>query len=534
MTRSTRWTTRRALLVATLGFALLFPGCGDSDSDPTPDGDLDAPSESAGEEDSNGEIDADATEGDLDGEETAEGEESPFDNPSDDRLYVGAGARVITPDETNHPCPLYMGGTGSGRLATATHDDLEMRALALARNGERVLMVSMDLVGVTQGDLLPIRDALSAWGLTRDRVILASTHSHTAPDTLGLYGPTTEESGRCPAYMDFLRATVLDLAAETIGRIEPVTAAADRTTVHEPGANYPNLVNDLRPPRVTNDALTAVRFIGEDHQTVAVLVNWHSHPETMIPLDIYSADFPHYLRRTVEAELGGTCVFFSGTVGGLQTPIGVGVPQRTESGEPVLEGGEPVYVEEDDEIKNWSLGYILADYVLALLAGAPALDPTLSVDTEEVRLPVENPVFMLAFDNGLVAPPLEIVQNDDDCKGFGCLSYSIIEIRIGRLHIVTLPGELFPEISVGREAQSVDWEGEWGVKEYEAITGYQSALPEGDLLMEFGLANNEIGYILPKGDYLPSGHPNNYEEYFSLSKKTAEILRLGMIRVLER
>ncbi len=106
------------------------------------------------------------------------------------------------------------------------------------------------------------------------------------------------------------------------------------------------------------------------------------------------------------------------------------------------------------------------------------------------------------------------------------------------MHMITLPGEALSETSVGRPASSYDWTeksgGEYGVKEYPAITGYRSSLPEGHLLMEFGLSNNEIGYILPYEDIHSSEHPDYYEEYFSAGLHTEEILREAVIRLLER
>ena len=270
------------------------------------------------------------------------------------------------------------------------------------------------------------------------------------------------------------------------------------------------------------------------------MINWHSHPETLIENDIYSADFPRWTRKKVEEELGGTCVYFSGTVGGLLTPIGVNVPLRTESGEPVLENGQPELVEESIPAKAWSMGYIVGEYALKALAEqATPLEGELVIDTETVEFPFENIVFVLGFNSGILETYDGMIQdNPDKCGFYGCMPMTLAHLQLGIFHIVTIPGELFSELSIGRAASSYDWsdesEGAYGIKEYPAISGYREKLPQGHLLMEFGLANNEIGYILPESDYTQDSHPSNYEEYFSISKQTAGLVQQAIGALLER
>ena len=97
--------------------------------------------------------------------------------------------------------------------------------------------------------------------------------------------------------------------------------------------------------------------------------------------------------------------------------------------------------------------------------------------------------------------------------------------HLGTLHLLALPGEVFPESSIGREAFEKDWGGEWGTFSYPAMTGWREKLPAGHLLMEIGLANNEIGYIVPKADFQPNGHPNYYCEDHAIGEDTETILR---------
>ena len=102
--------------------------------------------------------------------------------------------------------------------------------------------------------------------------------------------------------------------------------------------------------------------------------------------------------------------------------------------------------------------------------------------------------------------------------------------------MVSFPGEVFPETSVGRPETTFDWGEEagppWTPWTYPAIDGYRAALPDGSILMELGLTNQELGYIVPKSDVLPANHPDNYEEYFNISPRAEALIREGVAGLL--
>jgi len=461
-----------------------------------------------------------------------------FANPQDGRLYAAAGAAVITPTPQNHPEVLLLGGTAMNRVATGVHDDLEARALLLAQDDVAVVLVSVDLVGWLGSDIQPIRDALAARGVDPTHVIVSSTHTHSAPDTMGIWGPKVGVSGRSPEYAAFLAETIVALVSRVAGELVPVTAAVVETAIDLPQLAIPNLINDFRVPRVVNDRLIALRLAGTDGATVATLLNWNVHPEAMIGSSEYSADLPRWARLRLEKELGGTAVYLSGTVGGLQTILDEPFPARTEVGEPILENGQPTLVSENDEQKAWSAGHVIAELAAAALANATTLAGPLAVDTERAMLPFENPMMIMAMAGDMIPKQPLDDSNKEACGPYGCMPYDVTRVRFGAFELITLPGELFPETSVGREASSHDWgtdeNGTWGVKEYPAIEGYRAALAEGHILMEAGLANTEIGYIVPAGDFVPSSHPAYYEEYFCVSPKAEALLREAVTTLLAR
>jgi len=459
---------------------------------------------------------------------------SVFTNACDGRLYAAAGASVITPDDQNHPCTKYLGGTSRDRIADGVCTDLRASALVLEQDGLPFVLVSLDLVGYLQGDVERILDLLEPRGIPRKNVVVASIHTHEGPDTIGIWGAGFSSSGRCPAYMDFLTQTVADLVLGLAASMQAVTVTAAETPINDAGSDHPALQQDFRYPEVLNNRLTAARFANTSGDTVATLVNWHTHPEAMITSSHYSADFPHWTREKLEERYGGVSVYFSGTVGGLSTPLDLSVPQYTIGGEPLTSDGEPVYVSENSEIKTFSLGYHLAYLVADLLDDAPTVEPKLSLAAEPLDIPVTNAMLDLMMAVGIISPLPLITDNPDYCGNYGCMRHMLQLLSIGTLHMVSLPGEVFPETSVGRPLVEKDWGEPWGVFTYPAMTGYRAALPSGHLLMEFGLANNEMGYVVPESDMQPSGHPNFYCEEQCYALTGEALLRQAVTDLLTR
>jgi hypothetical protein len=456
-----------------------------------------------------------------------------FDNPHDGRLYAAAGMVTITPTDENHPCPKYLGGTYGNRLAEFTRDDLEARVLLLEQDGVHLVLVSADLVGLLLPDVEKIMDALAPYGVDRDHVIFSSTHSHEAPDTIGIWGSDYFHTGRCATYIQFLVQAVTDKVIELAATMVPVTVALAETSVYVEGASEPNQQTDFRMPRVCNEHLTTAWLRDADGLTVATVVNWSNHPEVIIWLHGYSADFPRYTRQKLETLFGGTSVYFSGTVGGLMTPLDMTSPQYTPEGEQVFVGGEPVFIGGATEEQMWSVGFMVADFVAASLAAVTPVDGNLAVNTQRVEIPIINPAMVLAMIVGLIEPYRELITDKPwFCGLYGCFAQSLHHVQFGAWHIVSLPGEAFSETAVGREETSFDWGEPWGVFTYPAMTGYRAALPAGKFLMDIGLANNETGYLVPATDLYPFNHPDYYEEGYCIAPAAEGIVREAITNLL--
>ena len=115
---------------------------------------------------------------------------------------AGAAQSTITP-ELSPGRAVYLAGFGHNRIATGVHDDLYARCLALGVANQKLVICSVDLIGLFLGDVLTIRQQFERMTPSASFLIVAATHTHDGPDTLGLYGPKPLETGVDAKYLDW-------------------------------------------------------------------------------------------------------------------------------------------------------------------------------------------------------------------------------------------------------------------------------------------------------------------------------------------
>ena len=490
---------------------------------------------SDGDDDETGDDDANADDDSIDDDSADDDDSSDDDTAAGDVLYAAAGAAVITPNSTNHPETIYLGGLFPSRIGTGVHDDLEASALALKQGDQAVVLVSLDFLGFSRSRIREIQERVAQKGIPQENVLISSTHTHEAPDTLGVFGPNVFTSGVSPEYMAFVQDTIVALILDVWARLTPVTMKAATVTVNDPLSNWPTLMADIRDPHLTVDWISAAQFIDETGATVGTLVNWHAHPEVMIQDTLVSSDFAGYLRQRVRDTLGGECIYISGALGGLATPTGVDVPARDEEGNPVYdENNDPVYLQEPSWDKTRSLGFVIADLATDALAGTETVsEPALEVQVEQLLLPVRSATFILGFLVGILESDKQDLVTDrpDYCGWFACSDDRLGLLRLGPLGLVTSPGETFAETLLGRPASQVDYDEPWGVFDYPAMNGILPSL-NATVPMLMSVCGNEVAYLIPESDFHPRNHPDFYEEDLCFARDTETIYREAAIDLL--
>lgn len=421
-------------------------------------------------------------------------------------LEAGVAKTTITPDVT--AAKVYMAGFGNNRVATGVHDDLWARCLALSAGRDKLVLCDVDLIGLFYDDVLKVRAQVKAARPDVTQVIVASSHDHEGPDTMGLWGPSPMESGIDPAYMDRLDGRIATTAIHALESLKPARLVLGRD-------DHPLLAllqDDSRPPYVKDPHLYVMRINNPQGEAVATLVNWSDHPETLDSKNtLITSDYPNWLRQYVEQHGGGMALFFNGSIGGLLSTLGDQVAlQDPDTGEVAQDA-------------TWRKAELVGDTVgeLAIRAvdsGTAVPVDSIVIEKKVIFAPIENDGFRVGgalgvfrgrkglWTNGRPDPAVE--QRDMPQFG-GKVPYATghdlesevdyIQFRGGGkllAEIATVPGEIYPELVNGGITRYPGADYPDAPFEPTVRAGMHSQFP-----MIFGLANDELGYIIPKCEW---------------------------------
>ena len=443
------------------------------------------------------------------------------------RALEAAAAKVdITPDLKTEK--VWLAGFGAkGRRPTGVHDPLYARIVLLREGNKTVALVGLDLLGFYLNDTRALR-ALWEKGDPSRSLFVHATHTHSGPDTVGLWGPTIGVSGVNHRYMARVNARVAEALGLLESQLKPATAAGGRGALDPRG-----LCRDLRDPQVIDPNLSVLRIKGADGKAIATVVNWSCHPEVIGRENtLLTADYPGPLCARVEEKTGGQCLFLTGAIGGLMSPD---------------TGTENFY-------ETARIGAAVADAALALKT-APG-GRGLSYRAATARVPVENSrylLFLTALTGGhtLYTPegkplaawrawPLSLrhLIFGLEAKDRPWVETEVSVVDIGPARLLGMPGEVFPELAIG----GYDGRYSFGrpVVAKDGPSPDLAAAPKGPYLRDLikapvpmlvGLANDMLGYMVPEYDFkvrpsksmLPRW-PGHYEETNSIGPSSTRIL----------
>lgn len=460
----------------------------------------------------------------------------PFeDDPGNDALDSGSKGKYDG---------IYLAGFGNNRMATGKHDDLWARAIVLEYASTRIAIVSIDVIGYYSkanyyglGEIKKLVDPR----LGISDILIASTHNHEAPDTIGPWGAGSLIDGKYPMYLRFVDRQIAKAISRAATSTAPAVMKLGRT---EPRAS-PSLAGMQtrthgRPPSFFDEELRVMQFLGGTRarpgKVIATIVNWNTHPESMEDKNtLISSDFPHSVRQSVESRYGGVAVYISGDIGAVEI---IGDSNNNAADRTRFDGKDyplkpgnnrPAYTFERTE----GIGRDVAKAVFeALDRGEWSASLRLDVRKAALRSPMDNVGYSFLAAKGVLdtLPPPRSGES-------ATIDSMVYAIRIGDAQIITTPGELFPEVFHGvakyrrRDCPAADTGRPAEPAVRDRMTGKYNFI--------FGLCPDEFGYIVPGYDFLApaadlatglrqaqdpcksAGVPNHYHETNSASSELA-------------
>ncbi|MBI2425048.1 MAG: neutral/alkaline non-lysosomal ceramidase N-terminal domain-containing protein [Candidatus Hydrogenedentes bacterium] len=384
---------------------------------------------------------------------------------------------------------VWMAGFSSTRPATGYNDPPWVRAIAYNNNGATLVMVTIDSIGIYHNDYIRIRKAVDPT-YPIDHITFSATHSHELPDTMKIWsGPGIPTFGYREDYMDMVREKAVEAIQEAVDNLAPADMYCAKVHIEPEG-----FVDDSRKPNVLDNNIYMMRFTkAGTEESIATVVNWGNHPETLGGRNtLLTSDFPHYLREGVEKGVpepngvegfGGMCLYFQGQVGGLMTQLHTDVPHRD---------GQRIFSEASFD-KAQALGENLA-----LVACKALRDPAVMWKNENPMLAIRAKTILAPL-QGLFAYGIMLGMIHEGYYTGGYAKTEVNVLRIGDVVMLTIPGEIYPEIVEGGiEAKpGRDYE----VEPVEVPPLRTAMEAKAKMAFIIGLANDEIGYIIPKSQW---------------------------------
>lgn len=265
-------------------------------------------------------------------------------------LRAGAAAVDITPREF----PLNMPGGFAANMATNAHDPLHARALVLDDGTTTLAMVVVDNLGLAPEVQDEAKDiAAKRTGMAPDKMLIASTHSHTAPSSNTKTGPAP-----AVAYRKLLIEGIAESIVRAHAALRPalVGAAAhplpdevfNRRWYLKPGQMPLNPFGKLdtvkmnpgtsptvldHPAGPTDPDITILSVQDAKRRPLALFANYSLHyvggmPPAQVSAD-YFGEFARLMPARVRADDDFVAMMSNGTSGDINNiPFGVVRPPR--------------------------------------------------------------------------------------------------------------------------------------------------------------------------------------------------------------
>jgi hypothetical protein len=345
-----------------------------------------------------------------------------------------------------------------GPIKFTVHDPLRARAAVFAQGDLKIAIVGADIFGMLKTDIDPIEARLREAGI--HHLLLAMSHVHTAGDPIGIYGFYPEK------FVKRIQEGVYEAAMGALKNLRAVRelrVSSDELPLD--GARVEGLFRNARNPGIIDPQLAVIQAAGEDGKPIVTLAHFACHPEgiehdSKKPLEV-SADYPGYLTKALGEATGGPAVFLNGAVGGM------------------VSGDTKARTHEEAA----AAGARLAKEIGRILEFAVPTSKRISIDRHRLEVPVTNPKLIL-FEK----------MSGRRQSYRGRVVSELVHLRLGDAEMLSIPGELLPEVS------------------FEILVRMR-----GYPRMIIGLANDQLGYIIPSYDF----REGSYEESMSVGPAMA-------------
>jgi hypothetical protein len=436
---------------------------------------------------------------------------------------VGSAARDITPSGVVNQGGYGLGDgrlipeavAGRGGRDRAKDERIKARAFVVDDGTTAIAVADIEVQGwfaKNEFGSAGLQDMAAAVAKHNSRlpvshIVIASDHSHAAPDTIGAWG------GPSAGYLDFVKAQVVAAIEEAYAGRKLASLKAGHSDASDLVYNQSctEALNQSKEPDYPGPDACATP--GKDGLVRVVQATSPSgrHPLTWMVFAAHATagggnglhgDWPQFLSDAMTKRYGGQGIAMVGALGGTQ-------PCRAACS--FTKKTNPGYNAKDRKtalVLNYG-----AHVTAALQTATPVAGPVLAAQGF-IREPLTGPAVTALFTAGKYAGA-ELLRSHESPWAVGQTIRTVVgALRIGGVVVNTTPGEGFPRIrqdvadSLGSQAQEV---------------------------IQLGLANDQLGYLISPASYVPiiaAQVPVNDNIIFNVSPTIGDHVACADIRLV--
>lgn len=227
-------------------------------------------------------------------------------------IKIGFAKTEITP-----PLGTELGGYAGYRPCTQVHDPLWCKTVVLEQSSGRYCFMVLDLMCVDESLYLRIAKEISAFGISKERLIVSAIHTHAAPRG-GIPGEGALDRvnhgdlvhvDTFLDYMDQVVAAAGEACRQAVAELMPFAVRSARCPV-------PQVGSERHTGDVCQGEMTVLHIQTSNRKNL-ILCNFPCHP-TVLSADNWqvSADFAGYIEAQLDADM---TIFVNGAAGDIST-----------------------------------------------------------------------------------------------------------------------------------------------------------------------------------------------------------------------
>ena len=231
------------------------------------------------------------------------------------KLYAGVGRQNITPELGGH-----LAGYGWDLLSESIHDDLTATALVLRQADVTMVLISVTVTELAKWLSESIKEQIGErYNVDPKNVLLAATHTHSAPCTFDLVGWGEIDRAYCeniyiPGVLHAVDLAFSNLQPAVMGVGETQSFVGINRRQYGPDGE---VILGQNPWGQIDTTMTVMAFRTEEGKPFANIVHYGAHGTAAGENYEVTRDWSGIMLDRLDEESGAVSMFFNGTAGDI-------------------------------------------------------------------------------------------------------------------------------------------------------------------------------------------------------------------------